>query len=69
MFTLRSVFDDLLLLLHSSEFICLYYVWRSTTHFLGLFCVCFLRKYRFMGLLEIGLFTGLMGLICENRVD
>ena len=22
-------------------------------NFLGLFCVCFLRKYRFMGLLEI----------------
>ena len=33
-------------------------------NFLGLFCVCFLRKYRFMGLLEIGLFTGFMGLIC-----
>ena len=32
--------------------------------FLGLFCVCFLRKYRFMGL-----FTRFMGLMCENHVD
>ena len=33
-------------------------------NFLDLFCVCFLRKYRSMGLLEIGLFIGFMGLIC-----
>ena len=32
-------------------------------NFFGLFCVCFLRKYRFMGL-----FTGFMGLICESHV-
>ena len=33
-------------------------------------CVCFLRKYRFMGLLEIGLFTGFMWIsdLLENSV-
>ena len=42
---------------------------RKKAKFFGFIFVCFLRKYRFMGLLEIGLFTGFMGLICENHVD
>ena len=32
--------------------------------FFWVFGVCFLRKYRFMDLLEIGLFIEFMGLIC-----
>ena len=31
---------------------------------LGFFCLFPKKIYRFMGLLEIGLFTGFMGLIC-----